>query len=112
VDIIDGTPIVDIKPYLPYADAMHDADGAYADRRPLPRLRVAFAPAIDERLAQVDGDGRLRRLITEVVALDPRPAYRVGVASDRRYAMRLAGYDIGWCQNGNRAEIDRLEVAD
>jgi tRNA-Thr(GGU) m(6)t(6)A37 methyltransferase TsaA len=112
VDMTDGTPVVDIKPYVPYADCIRDADAGYAAQRPLPRLRVAFAPDVDERLRLADPDARLRQLITDVIALDPRPAYRVGVASDRRYAMQLGGYDIGWCLNGNRAEIDRFDPVD
>jgi len=104
VDLLDGTPILDIKPYLPYSDAIPDAVPGYAADAPQPILPVRFAsqPArwLDER-----GDDALRSLVIDVLALDPRPAYRDTVEPNRRYGMRLAGHEIGW-----RVDADGVEV--
>jgi hypothetical protein len=104
VDLLDGTPILDVKPYLPYSDAIPDAVPGYARDAPQPNLPVRFAAQplrwFDER-----GDDDLRALIIDVLALDPRPAYRDRVEPDRRYGMRLAGHEIGW-----RVDADGVEV--
>jgi tRNA (adenine37-N6)-methyltransferase len=95
VDLLDGTPILDIKPYLPYADAIATARAGYADTAPGARLTVRFGTQADAALGHQAGDG-LRALIIEVLSLDPRPAYREGAEPGRRYGMRLAGHEVGW----------------
>lgn len=108
VDLLDGTPIIDIKPYLPYSDAVPDARSGYAGSAPDPSLAVRFAtPA--ERALENDPDGGLRELIVEVLALDPRPAYRAGAEPGRRYGMRLAGHDVRWRVVGDDVvEVDSV----
>ena len=69
-DLMDGTPVLDLKPYLPYADAIPDARAGWASD-PIPRLDVTYAPAAASFLAENPG---LEALITETFALDPRPA--------------------------------------
>ena len=78
VDLLDGTPIVDIKPYLPYADAITDARGGFAPAAPAARLVVCFSPQAEDDLAGLPNPAEMRSLVTEVLALDPRPAYRRG----------------------------------
>lgn len=93
IDLLDGTPVIDIKPYLPYADALVDARGGFATRAPDPELSVTFTPSAEQDVA---GHSDLRALIVQVLALDPRPAYRRGPEPDRRYGMRLSGFDVQW----------------
>lgn len=91
-DLVDGTPILDIKPYLPWADHVEQARAGFAPAPP-PRLAVRFEPAA-ERVLAARGDGAaLRTLISEVLAQDPRPAYRRGV-DERRYGVRLRDVDV------------------
>ncbi|WP_325100836.1 tRNA (N6-threonylcarbamoyladenosine(37)-N6)-methyltransferase TrmO [Haloferula rosea] len=67
VDLVDGTPVFDVKPYLPYAEAPDGAFGGYADKAPN-RLQV-------EGLEHLKGMGeRERQVVEEVLSLDPRPA--------------------------------------
>lgn len=106
VDLLDGTPIVDIKPYVPYADRIDDACGGFADDAPVARLAVVFSDAAQ---ADLDGDPDLRALIRDVLALDPRPAYRSGAEPGRRYGMRLAGCDVRWVVSDDGVEV--VEVA-
>ncbi|MGB0711950.1 MAG: tRNA (N6-threonylcarbamoyladenosine(37)-N6)-methyltransferase TrmO [Gammaproteobacteria bacterium] len=73
VDISDGTPILDIKPYVPYADALPDARAGFASEAPDARLEVHFSPAAR---AVLDTSPHLEPLIRQTLALDPRPAYQ------------------------------------
>jgi tRNA-Thr(GGU) m(6)t(6)A37 methyltransferase TsaA len=95
VDLLDGTPILDIKPYLPYADAITTARAGYANAAPDARLTVCFGAQADAALGSGPG-AALRALIVEVLSLDPRPAYRDGAEPARRYGMALAGHEVHW----------------
>lgn len=106
-DLVDGTPVLDIKPYLPYADSPVDATApdAYA-QRPQMRLRVEFEPdarRVLARLPTADATA-LEALIRETLALDPRPAYQAG-GSGRRYGARLADYEVRWVCDDTVARV-------
>jgi len=109
LDLLDGTPVYDIKPYLPYADALPEADGGFAATPPAPGLPVCFAQQAELDLAELPNPAAMRALVAEVLALDPRPAYRQGAEPNRIYGMRLAGRDVRW-RVGER-EIDVLALA-
>ena len=85
-DLMDGTPIYDIKPYLPYADCKADAAGGFAPQRAA-ELAVEFPP---ELLARVPEDKRTA--LTGVLAQDPRPHYQSDPA--RIYGMNFAGMEV------------------
>lgn len=110
-DFVDGTPVLDIKPYLPYADSIAAARSGYAAQAPLPVLQVGFST---EALRQIEAAEatlpRLRTLIKQTLALDPRPAYHAGEGG-RIYGMRLYDYDVKWRVAGNRAEVVALDAA-
>lgn len=108
LDLLDGTPVFDIKPYLPYSDAIGDATGGFAPAAPGAKLAVTFLPHAERDLATLPDPGRMRRLVTEVLALDPRPAYRRGSEPQRRYGMRLAGLDVHWRVTDSGVEVQDL----
>ena len=85
-DLMDGTPIYDIKPYLPYADCRPDAAGGFAPQRGA-ELAVRIPGAL---LARVPEDKRAA--LTGVLAQDPRPRYQDDPA--RLYGMRFAGLEV------------------
>ena len=85
-DLMDGTPIYDIKPYLPYADCKADAAGGFAPQRAA-ELAVEFPP---ELLARVPEDKRTA--LTGVLAQDPRPHYQSDPT--RIYGMSFAGMEV------------------
>lgn len=77
VDLIDGTPVLDIKPYIPYADAIPDANAGWASD-PIPRYAVSFSPEAEKEILVRDPQGtkNLRALIISILELDPRPAFQ------------------------------------
>lgn len=95
VDLVDGTPIVDIKPYLPWADSLPDATASWAPEPP-PLLRVVFDARAEQQLAHHTEGVWLRQLITEVLAQDPRPAYQKN-DPQRVYGVKLAGSNVRFC---------------
>lgn len=77
LDLVDGTPVVDIKPYLPFAEALPDASASYAQQAPLAGMNVSFTPEIDAQLLTLEKRyPHIKAFIREVLAQDPRPAYR------------------------------------
>lgn len=91
VDLVHGTPILDIKPYLPYADAVAGATSGWAPGPPQVRP-VRFSAAAD---AAVGERPALRALIVETLGLDPRPAW-APAADPRTYGTRLRDVDVRW----------------
>lgn len=93
-DLIDGTPILDIKPYLPFADSVPEASLGWADSAPTERLPVVFLEEAEEQLAGLSATQYpdLRGLIEDVVSYDPRPSFRRGRDEERIYGAHL--YDL------------------
>ncbi len=98
VDILDQTPVIDVKPYLPYADAHPEALAGLAPDPPAPLFRVCFSAAAEAVLMSLPSDQQdaLRHLIDQVLSLDPRPAYDKQRASRPFYGMRLERWDVRW----------------
>jgi tRNA-Thr(GGU) m(6)t(6)A37 methyltransferase TsaA len=85
-DFLDGTPVYDVKPYLPYADAIPDATAAWAEP-PIPRAPVRFSPVAAAFCSVHPG---MAEVVTQSLALDPRrPGARGGT-----YGMRLGAWDV------------------
>ena len=106
VDLLDGTPILDIKPYIPYSDALADAKDGFAAGPPPARLQVAFSKRAEEQLlARPDGE-RLRELIIACIETDPRPAYKCG--EEGEYGFLLEDFDLRWRVAGTEATVLEL----
>lgn len=90
VDLVDGTAILDVKPYVPYADAVPGAEGAFAAEAP-EQLPVVVADGAREAF---DGLAvSLRELILQTLALDARPAYH---DEERVYHLCVEGVEVDW----------------
>lgn len=97
LDLVSGTPVLDIKPYLPYAEAKPNAKAAYAQSTPVADMPVIFSQLALQQIAEVELDyPRLKNLIAQVLAQDPRPAYRRKGDDDRHYAVRLSDFNVRW----------------
>nr|WP_275664935.1 tRNA (N6-threonylcarbamoyladenosine(37)-N6)-methyltransferase TrmO [Vibrio mediterranei] len=93
VDLVDGTPIVDIKPYIPYSDSIPDAIGGYAESEP-ESIEVAFSDIALEVLAKDKEVAYKTQVIKEVLAQDPRPAYKKSKVDDKEYGVRLFDWNV------------------
>lgn len=98
VDMLDGTPVYDIKPYLPYVEARAGAADGFAGRVKDKRLLVEIP---DEQLKVVPQDKR--RILEELLMQDPRPAYQDD--PDRVYGMSYAGMEIKFQVRGDRLKV-------
>lgn len=90
VDLIDGTPVYDIKPYLPYAESIPEAAAGFAGDE-IPRLKVELAEEVVAAFGSLPP--RDQAVIREALALDPRPAVQVE-DSDRVFGALLCGRDV------------------
>ncbi len=109
-DLVDGTPIVDIKPYLPYADAQPHASAGYTAATALPHLLVEFSTVAILNL-QTYAPSRqveLQGLITSLIQQDPRPAYAED-RINRKYAFRLENMDVVFTVVDERAVVEELK---
>ena len=101
-DMKDGTPVVDIKPYIPYADCIPEASGSFAQQHSQDRLSVVIP---DGLLQKVPEDKR--SALTEVLSLDPRPAYQDD--EQRVYGFGFAGMEIRFTVSGSTLTVTEVE---
>ena len=97
-DLLDGTPILDIKPYVPYADCKPEALEGFAQRIAGPALAVDFPPDL---LARVPEDKRAA--LTGVLAQDPRPRYQHD--PERVYGLSFAGLEVRFRVEGTKLTV-------
>lgn len=102
-DLLDGTPIYDIKPYIPYADCISAASDGYTGTTKDHRLTVEFAP---DAASAVDPD--TLEQIRQLVALDPRVSYDAD--SDKIWGMAYGRYNVRFSVAGDTANV--VEIAD
>jgi len=86
-DLMDGTPIFDVKPYIPYSDCHSDATGGFTDTAGDFLLEVDFPPELLKKLPSEKQDAAIG-----VLSHDPRPSYQKN--ADRIYGLTFAGFDI------------------
>ncbi|SUC11155.1 putative methyltransferase, YaeB/AF_0241 family [Pasteurella canis] len=102
VDLVDGTPIFDIKPYLAYADNQPNAKSGYAQNKPNSQLKVTVSEQAQRKFKEIEKKRpHFQRFVTEVIAQDPRPAYQQNKLSDRIYGIRLYEFNIRWKMQEN-----------
>ncbi len=86
-DLVNGTPIYDIKPYIPYTDCRPEATGGFTDETEKRTARVAFSEAARKHLTEGE-----RRALEDILKEDPRPAYQED--PEREYAFSFGGKNI------------------
>ena len=100
-DLLDGTPIYDIKPYLPYADCKPEAVGGFAARPKGADLAVDCSPALLDRVPEDK-----RAALLAVLAQDPRPQYQDD--PERVYGMAFAGLEVKFRVAGERLTVTEI----
>lgn len=101
-DIMDGTPVYDIKPYVPYADAVTDACGGFSDRVREYHLQVEIPEEAERRIPKEQ-----RGAVRQLLAQDPRPSYQED--EDRVYGMTYRNMDIRFRVKEGRLTVIAVE---
>ena len=99
---MDGTPIYDIKPYLPYVDSVPDAAGGFAAEHKDDQLQVSCPPQLLQKLPP-----EKQQALLLVLAQDPRPAYQTD--PERRYGMNYAGWEVSFYVEGNTLYVNEIQ---
>ena len=101
IDLLSGTPIYDIKPYIPYADSIPTAKGSYAETEKSHRLNVF----IDKGLKSQVPDNIIS-VAAECLSDDPRPSYQ---SDGKEYTMRIYNYDFTFFVEKENLTVKRIE---
>jgi tRNA-Thr(GGU) m(6)t(6)A37 methyltransferase TsaA len=97
VDLLDQTPIIDIKPYVHYADSVNDAISGFAEFAPKKKMPVEYSKLAYLKLQTlVNAYPQLEALLTNILEQDPRPAYKTATKDDKIYSILLHNFDIKW----------------
>ncbi|OCG37078.1 tRNA-Thr(GGU) m(6)t(6)A37 methyltransferase TsaA [Gilliamella sp. Fer2-1] len=111
LDLVDGTPIIDIKPYIPYCDSHSDAFAGYAQSTPEEKLTVTFSQKAQLILdLQKQDYPQLTELITQVISQDPRPAYKQKKINEQTYGLRLYHFNIKWKISNQHALVEDIYI--
>ncbi|MBG07283.1 MAG: tRNA (N6-threonylcarbamoyladenosine(37)-N6)-methyltransferase TrmO [Halobacteriovoraceae bacterium] len=112
-DILDQTPVYDIKPYLPSVDCEPKANGGWTDEVPInnePSIQFStesiqniqkFFPEKEKQLS-------FQKIIKETLALDPRPGHQRGQMEYKTYGFRLLDFDILWSTENNNFSVEKV----
>lgn len=103
-DLMNGTPIYDIKPYLPYTDSRPEATGGFTEALPERKLEVHISKELSEKIPS-----EKRKALIAVLSGDPRPSYQND--SERVYGLGFAGFEISFKVDGNVLTVTKAEKA-
>lgn len=122
VDLLDGTPLLDIKPYLPESDRAESATSGWVSENPWPALKVMITATAEERLDRIYGLAppplerrQFVRLIEEILATDPRAVVDrnklIENEKPRRFWLRLYDVDVGFYFTQAQVVVDDARFA-
>ncbi|WP_318490206.1 tRNA (N6-threonylcarbamoyladenosine(37)-N6)-methyltransferase TrmO [Photobacterium leiognathi] len=107
IDLVDGTPIVDIKPYIPYSDSLPEAQGGFASSAP-DLMPVCFSETALNQLPSKN-KAYYQTVISEVLAQDPRPAYKKGKPDPKQYAVHLFDFNVHFSVTEQQITVNQIE---
>lgn len=94
VDLLDETPVLDLKPYLAYADSIPDAQSGWASE-PIEKKEVRYTLEAESRLRAIESEAAgYTKLVEGVLALDPRPAFQKRKGNSGDYGMMIQDWDV------------------
>jgi tRNA-Thr(GGU) m(6)t(6)A37 methyltransferase TsaA len=110
-DLLDGTPVLDIKPYVPYADALPQARGGFAKESPASAWRIELAEEARVQIASLDPGGtrQVGPLIEQMLHQDPRPGYMDRYPGRDAFVMRLYDLEVHWTLRHGVARVTAVE---
>ncbi|MFT6328411.1 MAG: tRNA-Thr(GGU) m(6)t(6)A37 methyltransferase TsaA [Bermanella sp.] len=97
IDLLDQTPIIDIKPYVHYADSVNHAISGFAEFAPKQKMHVEYSKLASLQLNTLaSAYPELQALLNNILEQDPRPAYKSATKDDKIYSVLLHNFDIKW----------------
>ena len=112
VDILDQSPVQDIKPYLPYSDIIPKAVGGFATDPPRPSISIEFSDQARCASAEVEKTyPGFTELVVQVLHADPRPAYMESRSDRTEFGLRLYDRNIRWSVHSGTIVVDSIEKA-
>lgn len=102
-DLVSGTPIYDIKPYLPYADAHPEAADGFDGKRDDKPLAIVFPPELEQLIPE-----EKRAALRQALACGPIPGYQHDPT--RRYGFNFAGFDVRFCIDGRTLTVVEIVI--
>jgi tRNA-Thr(GGU) m(6)t(6)A37 methyltransferase TsaA len=113
IDLLDQTPVLDIKPYLPYADSIPQATGGFAPHPPQPSLAVEFTDQSRQDCAELEKTyAGLSDLIVQVLGSDPRPAYMGKGSKKTEFGVRLHDLNVRWSVRQGSIIVHEIEKSE
>jgi tRNA-Thr(GGU) m(6)t(6)A37 methyltransferase TsaA len=110
IDLLDRTPVLDIKPYLPYTDSIAGAKGGFAAEKPRTRLHIEFSDAARKVCNQLEKTHPgFSELVTQVLTADPRPAYIDEHSERTDFGIRLYDRNVRWSVRGDTIVVHCIE---
>ena len=109
MDLLNNTPIIDIKPYVPYSDCVSQASSTFAEKAD-DEITVTFCQSLLSKVEQIDGEiPEFSQLVLQVLSQDPRPAYKKHAIDDKVYGMALYQFNIQWqMKTPNHAHVTEI----
>ncbi|NOH72969.1 tRNA (N6-threonylcarbamoyladenosine(37)-N6)-methyltransferase TrmO [Vibrio pectenicida] len=108
VDLVNNTPIIDIKPYIPYSDSIACANGGYAEEKPI-TLPINFSSEALHILEQRSDASIVKTVIEQVLAQDPRPAYKKNKPDTKEYAVNLFDLNVKFIVKNDLVTVTAIE---
>jgi tRNA-Thr(GGU) m(6)t(6)A37 methyltransferase TsaA len=112
IDLLNDTPVFDIKPYVAYSDSISDARCGFAQAAPETVQNVNFSDEVLALLASRPRGEEDRQLIHDVLAHDPRPAYKTTRVTERNFGMLLGDYEVKWKVEGRTTKVVELKIGE
>jgi tRNA (adenine37-N6)-methyltransferase len=111
IDLLDRTPVLDIKPYLPYADMIPEATGGFARQRPGTSTPISFTSQAKESCDRLENDHPgFGQLLEQVLGADPRPAYVRGSSTRAEFGVRLYDINVRWAVRQGTIVVHAIEA--
>ena len=109
LDLVEGTPILDIKPYIPYVDQVAEAENTLASESP-EILPVIWSEVAQHQLISYEGQfGSFKTLVDQVLQQDPRPAYRKSQSEDKIYGIQLSEANVRFTVRDKVVTVQAIE---
>ena len=117
VDLLDGTPILDVKPYIPYADSVPNANSGWAHEE-IKKTEVVFEKLALDKIteAEKNGDENLKDLIEQLLTIDPRPGFQkrelppeAEHSQGKDFGLLVKNYDVKWKIENQKFTVFDLE---